>query len=64
MINTGIQNHPCIIAWSLGNGSGMGGDITAMEERIRRLDQTGPSQTEEFLRTEGKREGRKQQLRQ
>lgn len=34
------RNHPCIIAWSLGNESGFGPNHKAMADRIREIDPT------------------------
>lgn len=36
------RNHPCIVAWSLGNESGTGCNIEAMPKAIRELDITRP----------------------
>ena len=36
------KNHPCIIAWSLGNESGQGGNLAAMATWIRRRDPGRP----------------------
>lgn len=36
------RNHPCIIAWSLGNESGTGPNTEAMAARARELDPTRP----------------------
>lgn len=36
------RNHPCIIAWSLGNESGTGANLAAMAQEARRIDPTRP----------------------
>src|SRR6478735_9730562 len=36
------RNHPCVIAWSLGNESGYGVNHTALAGWIRRADPTRP----------------------
>lgn len=36
------KNHPCIIAWSLGNESGTGANLAAMADQIRRRDPSRP----------------------
>ena len=36
------RNHPCVIAWSLGNEAGWGDNHRAMADRIRALDPSRP----------------------
>ena len=36
------RNHPCVVAWSLGNDSGMGSNLTQMRETALALDNTRP----------------------
>ncbi|MBR5686407.1 MAG: DUF4981 domain-containing protein [Prevotella sp.] len=36
------KNHPCVILWSLGNEGGVGPNIQAMYDAVRRLDPTRP----------------------
>jgi beta-galactosidase len=46
------KNHPCIIAWSLGNESGYGPNQDAMAGWIRRFDPTRPVHYEGAVRPE------------
>jgi len=43
------KNHPCIVAWSLGNESGYGAAHDALAAAIRRLDPTRPLHYEGVL---------------
>ena len=36
------RNHPCVIFWSLGNEGGVGPNIQAMYDEVKRLDPTRP----------------------
>ncbi|MDN5570560.1 MAG: DUF4981 domain-containing protein [Propionibacteriaceae bacterium] len=36
------KNHPCVIAWSLGNEAGVGGNLAAMAAWLRRRDPSRP----------------------
>lgn len=40
------KNHPCVVAWSLGNESGVGPNHAAMAQWLRRYDKTRPVQYE------------------
>jgi len=51
------RNHPCIIAWSLGNESGYGANHDALAGWIRRADPSRPLHYEDAIRIKGWADG-------
>ncbi len=51
------RNHPCVIAWSLGNESGYGDNHDALAGWIRSNDPSRPLHYEDAVRIEGWNDG-------
>ncbi len=51
------RNHPCVIAWSLGNESGYGDNHDALAGWIRSADPSRPLHYEDAIRLEGWNDG-------